>query len=192
MKKLLIVPVAGLMVLLLSSCFVMQGFSVSATSVVPGKGTKAQFVLHPASTSASKYYEFVIVGVDDGGDLAVGKATWGTNGKFGGPLAMSYRSNLDDFVASDGSCSNYGFTFSSATGVTWKGFLTPNQVNDKGKVDTKVVVQVGVKASSSATSGAEPVIGVSGSYQDLDEDGNLSAGDIYFCTGMSSVTLYVK
>lgn len=192
MKKFLIVAVAGVMALLLSSCFVMQGFSVKATSLVPGKGTKAVFVLHPASTTATKYYEFVLVGVDDGGDLSVGKAKWGTNGTFGGPFAMSYRASLDDLVATDGTCSSYGFNFASVTGITWKGFLTPNLVNDKGRVDTKVVVQVGVKAAAGAASGSEPVIGVSGWYQDVNDDGNLDAGDVYFCTGSSSVSLYVK
>ena len=29
-----------------------------------------------------------------------------------------------------------GFDFSSVTGVTWKGFMTPNKVADKGKVNT--------------------------------------------------------
>jgi len=50
-------------------------FSVLANSLKPGKTTKAQFVLRPASTTASKAFQFVVVGVSTPADIAVGKAT---------------------------------------------------------------------------------------------------------------------
>ncbi len=92
-KKILVSSVmAGTLALLLSSCFVLQSFSILATSLHRGDKTKAQFVLHPFQEAATfqgenirNRYQFIIVGVPDTGDLTVGSAKWGTNGKFGGP-----------------------------------------------------------------------------------------------------------
>lgn len=192
MKKLLIVAVAGVMALLLSSCFVLQGFSVLATSVTPGGKTKAQFVLHPGSTTGEKQKVFVMVGVPTGGALTVGKATWGTNGKFGGPFAMSATANLPGLVTAEGACNSNGLNIAEVTGIVWKGFLTPNKVNDRGLVDQKAIVQAIVKASAgAATDTSYSVLGASGQFIDLDSNGP-DTGDFFGCTGITSVSLYVK
>lgn len=191
MRKAVIVGVAGLMALLLSSCFMMQGFSVLATSVQQGKATKAQFVLRPASTTANKEKQFVIVGVPTGGDLIVGKAVWGTNGKFGGPYNMSVTANLPGLVASEGACNSNGLNFASVTNIAWKGFLTPNKVGDKGQVSSKVVVQAVVKAAADAGVDSNyTVLGVTGQFVDNDANGP-DTGDFFGCTGIASVSLYV-
>ena len=51
MKSLGMLAMGATMALLLRSCFVLQGFSVLATSVRPRGSTKAQFVLHPRKLS---------------------------------------------------------------------------------------------------------------------------------------------
>jgi hypothetical protein len=191
MKKLLTVAAAGALALVMTSCFTLQGFSVLATSVQPGGKTKAQFVLRPAFTTKDKAKQFIMVGVPNSGALTVGKAIWGTNGKFGGPVPMSYTANLPTLVINEGACNSNGLDLANVTGITWKGFLTANVVGDRGRVDTKVIVQAIVKAIASATESNYTVIGVTGRYQDQDSNGP-DPGDLWSCTGTASVSLYVK
>jgi len=192
-RKTMLVLSAIPLTLLLSSCFVLQGFWVTATSIAPGQSTKAVFELHAYSTAKDKGYQFVVVGVPDGGDLAIAGTKWGTNGTAGGPYAMSNEPSLAPQMGASGDCSSNGFDFSSVTGVTWKGFMTPNQVADKGKVNTSVIVQTGIKATAGATTGADyQVLGVTGKWLD-DGDGNIESGDDdFFCTGFGLVNVYVR
>ncbi|GIV00021.1 MAG: hypothetical protein KatS3mg014_1636 [Actinomycetota bacterium] len=90
------------MALLLSSCFVLNDFRVGAATLTPGQKTTAFFSLYPASTTSDTSYQFVLVGVDDPAQLGIGKATWGTNGTFGGPVPMTLRGDLDDLFATPG------------------------------------------------------------------------------------------
>ena len=50
-RKTLLALSAIPLALLLSSCFVLQGFWITATSIAPGQGTKAVFQLHAYSTT---------------------------------------------------------------------------------------------------------------------------------------------
>ena len=200
MKRLGMLAIGGTLALLLSSCFVLQGFSLQATSVRPGNSTKAQFVLHPMQTAKTAEgtgipirtnYQFVVVGVPDSNDLVVGKATWGTNGKFGGPQNMLASTALPGAMATSG-CSSNGLDFASITNTTWKGFLTQGPINDRGLVDDKAIVQVGIKAkASAATATSNAIFGIQGTWVD-DGDGFLNSADDFFCMGIASSTLYVK
>ena len=76
-RKTLLALSAIPLALLLSSCFVLQGFWITATSVAPGQGTKAVFQLHAYSTTADKAYQFVVVGVPDNNELKVATARSG-------------------------------------------------------------------------------------------------------------------
>jgi hypothetical protein len=189
-KKLLAVPLVAGLVLVLSGCFVMQGFTLKNYALSPGGKTKAVFTLRPASTSANTNKEFVIVGVEAGGPTTIGKATWGVNGTYGGPKAMVLEPS---FVAAMGTeCASNGFQFADVTNVTWKAFLTPTKVNDRGTVGTKSVVEVGINVKAAASSDdSTSVIGVSGSYSD-NGDGTINGADTFLCTGVSQVALYVK
>jgi hypothetical protein len=69
------------------------------------------FVLRPASTSGTKAFQFLIVGVSTPADIAIGKATWGVNETFGGPKPMLKNGALPTAPASSGD-------FVSVVGVT--------------------------------------------------------------------------
>ena len=114
------------------------------------QSTKAVFKLHAYSTTADKAYQFVVVGVPDNNDLKVGNGTkWGTNGTSRRTIRdVEPASSGTPLSDASGQCSDSGFDFSSVTGVTWKGFMTPNKVADKGKVNTEVIVQSGVEGYS--------------------------------------------
>jgi hypothetical protein len=189
-KKALFGLLAIPLVFLLSSCFMMSGFWLAANSVIAGgKGTKAVFEIHPTRLGGDNNYQFFLVGVDDGNDLRVTKARWGTNGTFGGPYPLGVSANLATTIGSD--CQSNGFDLSSVTGVTWKGFVTPTSINDRNRVNKDVIVQAGVKAVDGATTGDWPVIGVTGAWAD-DGDGTPEASDDFLCTGVSQVSLNVS
>ena len=190
-RKTLLALSAIPLALLLSSCFVLQGFWITATSIAPGQSTKAVFQLHAYSTTADKAYQFVVVGVPDNNDLKVNGTKWGTNGTAGGPFAMSNQPALAPAMGASGQCSDSGFDFSSVTGVTWKGFMTPNKVADKGKVNTEVIVQSGVKATAGA-GGDYQILGLTGKWIDDNTDGIIDMNDTFFCSGFGLVNLYVR
>lgn len=192
MRKTTLGVMAAALALLTASCFTLQSFSVLATSVVPGGSTKAQFILHPATTTPDKGYQFIVVGVPTGGNLKVGSAKWDTGGAFGGPITMPVSSTLPGAMATAGTCSASGLAFSSVTNVQWKAFITTAQVRDRGLVDKKTTTLVSLKAAS--TAGADTsygVFGVTGKWID-DGDGIVNAADTFFCTGIATGGLYVK
>ncbi len=190
MRKVLVGLGAAAMALLLSGCFSLQGFSVLASAIAPGKTTKVQFVMHPTSTTASRQFQFVLVGIDSS-DLAIGKATWGTNKKFGGPKAMPVAPGFAAALDASGSCSSHGLDFSSITGMTWKGFLTQHKVKDKGAVKQKAVTQVILKAKPTAARNTpHGLAGVTGVWVD-DGDHVVNGTDSFLCTGISTASLSV-
>jgi hypothetical protein len=195
MKKLLNIALVAAMAFVLSSCFVLQSFSVLANSVAPGSATKAQFVLHPYSTSPSRAYQFVMVGVDSA-DLSIGKATWGTNGTFTGPVPMPVQAALPGVLTTLGTCSSNGLDVSTVTGMTWKAFTTPTKIADKGLVAKKVVAQVVTRAKASAVSDTNhSVFGVTGVWVDNTSSGVVGspdAADTYYCSGIATSNLYVS
>ncbi|GBC86624.1 hypothetical protein HRbin12_00621 [bacterium HR12] len=111
------------------------------------------------------------MGVDDPAQLGIGRATWGSNGTFGGPVPMTLRGNLDDLFANPGTCTSSGLDFADITGMTWKGFSTPTPVNDRGRVGRLAMVEVRLSAKTTAsTDERSTVVGVTGSWGD-DGDG---------------------
>ena len=89
-------------------------------------------------------------------------------------------------------CSSNGLDFASITNTTWKGFITLNPINDRGDVDTKAVVQVGIKATSgAATATSNAIFGVQGTWSD-DGDGVVNSADTFACMGIATSMLYVK
>jgi len=183
---------AAVLPLVLSSCFVLQSFSVTAGTLALGEKTTARFTLRPTSTSPDKSYQFVVVGVDNPAQLAVGKATWGTNGTFGGPAPMVAEPNLDDALVA-AACGSNGVTFDEVTGMTWKGFRTATKVADKGKVGTPAVVDVVIKAKSTAsTDTRDGVVGWTGTWLD-DGDGIVESNgdDAYACSGFATSSVYI-
>lgn len=192
MRKIGFGAMAAALALLTASCFTLQSFSVLATSVSPGGTTKAQFILHPATTTPDKGYQFIVVGVPTGGNLLVRGAKWDVGGAFGGPITMPVSSALPGAMATAGTCSASGLAFSSVTNVKWKAFITISQVRDRGLVDKTTTTQVSLKAASGAgTDTSYGVFGVTGKWLD-DGDGIVNAADTFFCTGIATVGLYVK
>ncbi len=184
-KKALFGLLALPLALVLSGCFVLQGFWIKSNTIAAGeKGTKAVFQIQPLKGSGDTAYQFFLVGVDDANDLKATKGKWGVNGVFGGPYPLPGSSNLASIIGGD--CTSNGFNLADVTGMTWKGFVTPEPVNDRNKVKKDVIVEVGLKAVASATAGAEPVIGVTGAWGD-DGDGVPEASDAFYCTGVSQV-----
>ena len=191
-KKVALLALAGSMVFLMSCGFALKGFVLLKASVEPGQKTTARFHLRPADETKDRYHQFVLVGVTTGGDVAVGKATWGTNGKFGGPLPMPAAPTLAATLDAEGTCSSNGLVFDNITGVTWKGFVTPKKIADRGLVGQSATTDVVVKATASAGTDANyAVVGVSGVWLD-DGDGVLDGDDTFLCSGIATTLLYVK
>lgn len=184
-RKTLLLLTALPLALLLSSCFVMQGFWINANSIVAGgKATKATFQIHALRGSGDTAYQFFLIGVSDTNNLKAGKATWGTNHVYGGPYPLPSSANLAADIGSD--CQSNGFDLSAVTGITWRGYTTPTPINDKNKVNMDVMIQVGLKAVAGANAQQEAVLGVTGAWSD-DGDGVPEASDDFFCTGVSQV-----
>jgi hypothetical protein len=188
-RKTLLLLTALPMALLLSSCFVMQGFWINANSIVAGgKATKATFQIHALKGSGDNAYQFFLIGVDDDDALKAGKATWGTNHVYGGPYPLPAQADLADIIGSD--CQSNGFDLSAVTGITWRGYRTPTEINDKNATNKDVLIQVGLKAVASASASEQPVLGVTGAWSD-DGDGVPEESDSFICTGVSQVFVNV-
>jgi hypothetical protein len=187
-----VIGVLAVLALVSTSClFSMQGFTVLKGAINAGDSTKAQFTLHPSTTTKFKEYQFVLVGTNSPTTLAVKKATWGTNGAFGGPANMPSTDTLDDTLVADAGCESNGLTFAEMTGITWKGFFTITEVANKGQVNKKVIVQVGLKAANDAADTVVGVTGVTGMWSDT---GNGVPGpeDAFICTGIASTSIWVE
>jgi hypothetical protein len=194
-KKLLRGLVAVPLVLLLSGClFVLQGFVVLDGSLRPGQKTIARFTVRPANADPERVWQFVVVGVPNGGNLKVGKAVWGTNGKFGGPKKMPVSPGLPAAMQSADTCGQSGFSFSDVTGQTWKAFLL--RVRTKGKVNETARVDVTVKVPQGATPDtAYQVLGVTGIWVDQTGSGDVGAvddGDTFLCSGLGTSSIWVN
>jgi hypothetical protein len=176
---------------LLSSCWLLQSFTVLDYTVDIGQTTKAQFTLRPWDEAFKQnQFQFVLVGVDDATALSVGKAVWGTNGTFGGPLTMPNSAALPGAIGSD--CQSHGLDYASITGITWKGYVTPNAIRDRGLVEKKALVQVNIKATTDASVSVDYVImGIAGTWVD-DGDGLVNAADSFTCWGLATTGVYVK
>lgn len=191
MRRKWLLGTAAVPLILLTSCvFVLQGFIVLDGTLNPGDTTKARFILRPINTDRERVYQFVVVGVDDGGDLTVGGARWGTNGTFGGPRKMPVSGGLPAAMTTADTCEASGFDFATVTNTTWKAFIL--QVRTRGTVDQKANLEVVVKATPGATPGNAPtIIGVTGIWVD-DGDTIVNATDSFFCTGVGTSNVYVS
>jgi hypothetical protein len=194
-KKLSFALGIGALTLLMSSCFVLQSFTVLDYTLTPGQGTKVRFTLRPTTESfgATPQFQFVIVGVETGTNMVVGKATWGTNGLFRGPLPMPVSGALVAAMGSpDSACSRNGIDLADITNITWKAFITPQKIGDGNLFDKKAVVEVNIKAGASAPTGENHIVmGVSGEWQDINTDDIVDAGDGFDCSGIASSPVYV-
>ena len=174
----------------LSSCFTLQAFSIKKGALQPKDSTKLTMTVHPASTTASKEYQFALVGVDNPDDLVAQSATWGANGEFGGPKAMVVQAGLYTDIGTD--CDSPALTLSALTSLTWKGYTTQNKVSDKGAVSKTSVIEIGLKAKKDAGSGdVVEVIAVTGVWGDATGDG-VSADDAFICTGNGAGGVNIK
>ena len=176
--------------LLLSGCFMLQSFSVLDYTLSPGQVTKARFTLRPSNFDqgiglSGPQFEFVVIGIADDSELAVTTAKWGTNGSFGGPLTMPANGTL--LTAMDDSCGANGVNFTDITGIVWKLFVTPVEINDRNRFEQKAVVEVGIKAKAAATVGnEEEIIGVAGEWNDANNNNAPDGGDFYLCEGIET------
>ena len=194
-KKLGFGLLGGAVALLLSGCFMLQGFVVLDYTLSPGQKTKARFTLRPSNFDqevagiSGPQYEFVVIGVANSSELAVTTAKWGTNGDFLGPLAMPANGTL--LAAMEGTCNGNGINFGDITGITWKLFVTPVKINDRNRYERKAVVEVGIKAKATATAGnEEEILGVAGEWFD-DGDDAPDAGDVYLCEGIETGVVHI-
>lgn len=190
-KKVVLVALVGALALLSTSClFSMRGFAVLKGSINAGDSTKAQFVLHPTSTEKLKGFQFVLLGTDRTDAITTQRPTWGTTGTFGGPVKMLGSSALPGAIAT-ADCTSSGISFSEITGFTWKGYLTPTEVSNRGAPGKTVIVEGGVKALAGAPNAMASVAGVTGQWID-DGDGLVNGADSFICMGIAITNIYVK
>jgi hypothetical protein len=182
----------AVMVWLLSSCFMLNGFILLDYTLSPGQVTKARFTLRATNFESTNpdgfrgaQYEFVLVGVTQDGGLTAGTAQWGTNGTFGGPTTMATNGTLLTEVMNAG-CGSNGLSVSDITGMTFKAYVTPTKVGDGNKYEQKALVDVNIKAKAAATPGDEwNVVGVAGQWWD-DGDDTPENSDIFSCHGIGT------
>ena len=184
----------------LSSCWALQNFNVLDYTLNPGQSTTARFVLRDAAGDAVGTRVFVLVGIGAVGgnqntDIAVPKATWGTNSVFGGPQLMAVENNIITAIGTD--CTGNGLNFADIANVQWKAFATPNNKNDKNQFEKKVLIDAQIKAKAAAVDAGTnySVWGVVGSWVD-DGDGNPedsgSTDDSYQCWGIASSAVLIN
>ena len=187
---------------LLSSCWLLQSFTIGDYTLTPGQTTKVRFTLRPMDPGlAVSGRQFVIVGISAIGftgadsDIGIQKATWGANGKFGGPLTMASTNGLVPTLA-PGDCTQAGLEFTDISGVLWEAFVTPTNKGDKGKVERSSVVEVVIRAKASEVdlNQSYAVMGVAGLWTD-DGDGvpepSASSDDFYICWGIGSGGVHI-
>jgi hypothetical protein len=196
MKKRLLGLAAIPLVLVLSSCFSLQSFSLGKGALAPGGLTNATFVVRPASNQATgfnKGHQFVLVGVSNTADIGVGKATWNVkkNNVFAPIQNMPASTAVATSIGTQ--CDTTGFSFSGISGsVTWKGFITLNPVSDKKAVGQTVVIQVGIKAKSTAThDDTVNVVGLTGMWVDSNSDGIVNPPDSFLCSGNATTSIFI-
>jgi hypothetical protein len=200
-KKLLLVLGAGALTLVMSSCWALQSFTILDYTLTPGQVTKARFTLRPMDVGVKTTgRQFVIVGVDglipgDDTDIGVSNARWGTTGTFGGPYPMALQNTLITAMGMD--CSASGLNFADISGVVWKAFTTPVNVNDRGRVEQKSVVEVNIKTKAAAVDATAnyTIMGVAGQWNDdgdgIPEDSG-STDDFYTCWAIATSSVYAK
>ena len=184
----------------LSSCWALQSFTIGDYTLTIGQTTKAKVTIRPMGPdyASTGQRQFLIIGVTamaigDDNDIGVSGARWGVNGQFGGPLAMG----VEDIpsVLAAGDCVQAGLDFTDITGVLWKGFATPTNKNDQGKVGSKSLIDVTLKARSGADLGENyAILAVTGGWHD-DGDGtpeaSASSEDYYTCWAIATGQVHV-
>ncbi len=189
-KKLLLVLGVGALAITMSSCWVLQGFTVLDYTLNIGQGTKAQFTLRPMADLNDRQFVFVIVGVSNTSAIGVGAGTWGTNGQFNGPLPMVVSAPLPAAMGSQ--CESNGLNFNTVTGVTWKAYLTPQKIRDFARVEKRAIVQVNIRAKAGATTNVNyQLVGVSGIWVD-DGDTTVDSDDTFVCNGIATSSVAVN
>lgn len=202
-KRLGFVVGAMALTVLLSSCWVMQSFVIVDYTLDPGQSTRAKLTLRPMGEAykgvVTGARQFLIIGVSAIGgqntDIGVTNARWGANGQFGGPIPMGVENNLVTALGDD--CQGGGLNFDDITGALWKAFATPTNKNDRGKVESKSVMDVALKAKAAAVDPGEnyTIMGVAGAWQD-DGDGNPESADtsddFYVCWAIATASVHAK
>jgi len=195
MKKWRNVALIGALAFALTGClFNLSGFVILDTSLTPGGTTTARFTVQPYSEEPLKAYPFVLLGVDDAAQLNFGKATWGANGEFRGPLKMDPSPGFAATLDADGGCQAAGLDFGSVVGqFSWRGYVTPMAISNRGDVNHKATVDVAVKAKASAARNTNSTtMAITGLWDD-DGDGVVeSDDDVFLCTGNATASVYVN
>jgi hypothetical protein len=194
LKRLLNIGLIGVVAFLMSGClFNLTGFTILDSSLAPGRTTTARFTVQPFSTEALRAYQFILVGVDNPAQATTAKATWGANGNFRGPATMDPVAGFAEILDSDGGCSELGMDFSTVVDqFTWRGYVTPFQVNNKGAVSKRATVDVVLKSKQGASHDTNAaVLGITGMWDDTDDDGVVEDTDTFSCNGNATVSLYV-
>jgi hypothetical protein len=195
----------GLMALtfVLSSCWVMQSFVIGDYTLTPGQTTKAKLTLRPMGSdyALTGYRQFLMIGVSsiaigEDTDIGVSGARWGVNGQFGGPLPMGIENGIATSLA-PGECAQSGLDFTDVTGHLWKAFATTTNRNDQGKVESKSVMEVILKAKAAEVNVGEnySIVAVAGAWHD-DGDGTpedaASTDDSYICWGIATASVHAR
>ena len=108
---------------------------------------------------------------------------------------MGVENNLVTAMGND--CAFSGLNFATITGVLWKAFATPTNKNDQGKVESKSVIDVALKAKAAEADPGEnyTIMAVAGAWAD-DGDGNPeesgSTDDAYVCWAIETGSVHVK
>jgi hypothetical protein len=195
MRKKLLFPLAGgAIALLMSSCFVLQSFTIVDYTLNIGQTTKARFSIRPFDkVSEVRAFQFVLVGLSSSSasDIGRGKAVWGTNGRFNGPLTMPANGAIATSIGTD--CDSNGLNYSEIAGMSWKAYMTPQKINDNGLVEQKAVVDVNITPKDTATPGGTyTVMGIAGAWVDNNDNDTVDPADAFVCWGIGTSALFVK
>jgi hypothetical protein len=203
-KKLGIAVGVVALTFVLSSCWVLQNFSIADYTLTPGQATKVKVTIRPMGSSyaVTGLRQVLIIGIGgvaagENTDIAIlNNARWGINGKFGGPTPMAVENGIVSSIV-PGECTGSGLDFTDITTVVWKAFATPTNRNDQGKPELASVMDVSIRAKAAEAEVGEnyTVMAVAAAWHD-DGDGtpedSASTDDYYTCWGIATGNVYVR
>ena len=182
-----LMKLAGLvaMVMVLTGCFTIRGWSWDDYKLKPGENAKVSVNLKPAFPSVeSDGYAVVLIGYKDLEPKKFDK--FDTQGNYGGPFEGIRSVSLENHMLS--TCTAAGVTIEDFDADSWVAFRSEEEVTATGKKNLRFRHRAGPSAGEDAIAGS--LLVVSGTWTD---DGDLVAEDFEVtCSGFVLIPIQIN
>jgi hypothetical protein len=179
----------------LSGCFVFGTMKWDPAVVKAGKKTQLVVKLIPETSNVGardSMVPFVLVGLDDGGVLALkGKRELDPKGDFGGPYTMFADGAMEAEATSTEDCGLGSGRLNEVVGVDWTLLRTDERVNDKDKTKPALAT-IGIKTSALAGNGQVQAYVFSGNWSDEGPENGMIDDQEVVCAGGGVTNLTLK